>query len=302
MEIAGLDVAEAAMSPDGNWLAATTTDGTLYFFDAHRLMDAMWWQPAEAFYANPVFSPDSRYLAVTVQRQNRSQVQIYHNFDVVWLPTTLLDGHTGEVTAIDYQSDGWLISGGLDGGLRQWESTADFLPVMVDTDGPVTGVSAAPEEASGVLAGLEGGRVEYRLDDGDVPWSDLGAITELPRIAVWSQFDEDGVGDLVVYGEGQAEWYAYDTEDAQLVGDLPEDNPDFASTGAAFSPNGSLLVIGGPYVSFFNRFSGAPLGDWDVTIEGEPVTINSLRISPDGMYVIAVTDDGLLRLWAAAAQ
>ena len=181
LEIDGLDAAEAAMSPDGHWLAVTTADGTLYFFDAHRLMDTIWWQPAEGFYANPVFSPDGRDLAVTVQRQNRSQIQIFSNFDVVWLPTTRLDGHTDQMTAIDYQSDGWLVSGGLDGGLRQWESTAGYLPVMVDTDGPVTGVAAAPEDASGVLAGLEGGWVEYRLDDGDIPWSDLGALTAIPQ-------------------------------------------------------------------------------------------------------------------------
>ncbi len=107
----------------------------------------------------------------------------------------------------------------------------------------------------GLLAGLEGGEVEFRSEDGDLWWSGLGTLTESPQVAVWPALDEGGVGDLAVYGEGQAEWYAYDTSGADLM-DLPEDDPDFASTGAAFSPDGSLMIIAGPYAGFYGRADG----------------------------------------------
>lgn len=301
LRIEGLDVSQAVISPDGNWLAVTTTDGTFYIFDALRLMDTIWWQP-DAYYANPVFSPDSRDLAVTVQLQSRSELQLFSNFDVIWLPTTRFNGHTDAITAIDYQPDGWLASGGLDGGLRQWDPSGEFLPVVVDTDEPVTGLAAAPQDAPGLLVAREGGWLEYRLDDGDIPWSELGTVTASPRIAAWSQFDDDGVGDLAVYGEGPAEWYAYDTVDAGLVADLPEDGAEFASTGAAFSPNGALLLVSGDTVHFFERATGAALDEWEVLVDGVRTPITGMGMSPDGRYVIVVSEDGTLRLWSAAVQ
>ena len=300
LEIPGLDVAEAELSPDGNWLAVTTTDGRLYFFDAHRLMDALWWTPALAFYANPTFSPDSSKLAVTVQSQNRSQIQVFHNFGVVWLPATLLGGYAGQVTGLTFQPNGLLASGDLEGGLRWWDVSGEQLPHLAAASGPVTSIASSPAGAPGLLVGLEGGEVEFRSEDGDLWWSGLGTLTELPQVAVWPALDAGGVGDLAVYGEGQAEWYAYDTSGADLIADLPEGDPNFASTGAAFSPDGSLMIIAGPYADFYGRADGASLGVRQTWITDDvPAQIERLIISDNGVYALLVTDDGLLRLWAA---
>jgi len=300
LELPGLDAAEAALSPDGNWLAVTTTDGRLYFFDAHRLMDALWWTPAQAFYANPTFSPDSSKLAVTVQSQNRSQIQVFHNFGVVWLPATLLGGYAGQVTGAAFQPNGLLASGDLEGGLRWWDVSGAQLPRLSIASGPVTSIASSPADTPGLLVGLEGGEVEFRSEDGDLWWSGLGTLTESPQVAVWPALDEGGVGDLAVYSEGQAEWYAYDTTGADLIADLPEDDPDFASTGAAFSPDGSLMIIAGPYADFYGRADGASLGMRQAWIADDvPAQIERLSISDNGVYALLITDDGLLRLWAA---
>ena len=299
--IDGFSATQAAMSPDGNWLAVTTTDGTLYIFDALRLLDTVWWQP-DGFYANPVFSPDSRDLAVTLQRQTGSEVQLFSNFDVMWLPTTRFNGHTDTITAIDYQSDGWLATGGLDGAFRQWDPVGEYLPAMVDSDAPISGLAAAPEDAPGLLVAREGGSVEYLLDDGETAWSDVATTTEFPRITAWSAFDENGVGDYAVFGEGQVEWFTFNTEETDTVGSAPVDDESFASTGAAFSPNGALFGISGDTAHFYDRASGEWLGEWEVSIDGNRVPITSLGMSPNGQYAIVVSEDGVTRLWAATEQ
>ena len=119
---------------------------------------------------------------------------------------------------------------------------------------------------------------------------------------MWSAFDENGVGDMAVYGEGQVEWFVYDTLEAELVGDVPADDVEFASTGAAFTPNGALLAISGDTINFFDRASGEWLDEWEVIVDEQRVPVTSLKMSPDGRYVMIVSDDGLTRLWAAAAE
>ncbi len=83
--------------------------------------------------------------------------------------------------------------------------------------------------------------MEFRSEDGDLWWSGLGTLTESPQVAVWPALDEGGVGDLAVYGEGQAEWYAYDTSGADLIA-ICRRTTRTSPTGAAFSPDGSLMI------------------------------------------------------------
>ena len=141
--------------------------------------------------------------------------------------------------------------------------------------------------------------MEFRSEDGDLWWSGLGTLTESPQVAVWPALDAGGVGDLAVYGEGQAEWYAYDTSGADLIADLPEDDRT-SRPPAAFSPDGSLMIIAGPYAGFYGRADGTFLGMRQAWIADDvPAQIERLSISDNGVYALLVTDDGLLRLWAA---
>jgi len=300
-EIEDLWVVDATLSPDGNWLAAVTSDGRLYIFDAIRMLDAIWYQP-DVYYSNPVFSPDSRNLAVTVEMQSRSEVQVFSNFDIIWLPTTLFNGHTKQVTAIDFQPDGWLASGGVDAGIRYWLPSGESGPYMLEMDSGVTGLAAASDEAAGLLVGKSEGWIDFVPDSPDAEgWSDLGSINQAPRIAAWSQLD-DGVGEFIVYGEGQAEWYSFDTEDVALNADLPTDNADFQSSSAAFSNNGELIAIGGPYLTFLDRQTGESLGDWTITVDEEDVSVLSVNFSPDNQLLVVVDDYGYIRLLAAPAE
>lgn len=300
-EIADKWVEDAVISPDGHWLAVVTSDGTLYIFDTHRMLDSIWFQP-NGYYARPVFSPDSRDLAVTVELQNRSEVQIFSNFDIIWLPTTRLNGHTNQVTDIVFQPDGWLASGGVDGSLRYWDLLGEYGPYMVEMDESITGLAAAPEETPGLLVGKVGGWIDFVLDSPEEAWSDLGTLTESPRIAAWTQLDEEGVGDLIVFGQQLAEWYLYDEEVVEFIADLPEDNADFRASSAAFSNNGELIAIAGPYVSFVDRQTGESLGDWTITIDEEETPILNISFSADNRFVVVADDLGYLRLWAVPAQ
>ncbi len=231
------------------------------------------------------------------------RIQLFHNFDVAWLPTTLLAGQRGAVTGLAFQPDGLLVSGDAAGGLRWWDVAGAYLPEMDTAAGPVTSLASSPAQEPGLLIGLEGGAVDFRLASGEPAWSGLGAITASPQVAVWPQLDDGGVGNLVVYGEGQAEWYAYDVTGADLVGDLPTDNADFTAGGAAFSPDGGLLIVAGPYAAFYDRVSGEALGTRESrSAEDAQNQITDISISDDGVFAVLVTSDGLVRLWAAAAQ
>ena len=174
---------------------------------------------------------------------------------------------------------------------------------MQTAAGAVTSIAPAPAQQPGLFVGLQGGQVELRQEGGDVWWTGLGTLNASPQVAVWPALDRGGVGDLAVYGAGQVEWYAYDTAAADLLADLPQDNADFTSTGAAFGPDGSLLIIAGPYAGFYDRAGGQALGtrqSW--TADEALAQIVDISISEDGVFAVLVTDDGLVRLWAAAAQ
>ena len=207
------------------------------------------------------------------------------------------------MTGLAFQPSSLLASSSAGGELRWWDVSGAALPMMRTSAGSVTSIAAAPAEEPGLLVGLEGGEVEFWQEGGDLWWTGLGTLTTAPQVAVWPALDRGGVGDLAVYGGGQAEWYAYDTSAADLLADLPEDNADFTSTGAAFSPDGSLLIIAGPYAGFYDRAGGEALGTRESWTADEALAqIEDLSFSEDGVFAVLVTDDGLVRLWAAAAQ
>ena len=301
--LVGDTVSAAAVSPDGNWLALTGDDqGTLALFDAHTLQLHQFWRPDSGIYGEPVFSPDSTILAAVVQDDNRSQIQLFENFEVVWLPTTILAGHTDDVTALVSDSNATqLHSASLDATVRSWTVGGDSvrLPRVWRAGVPLSGLAETPEGEPGLLTGLDSGQILLQDPDGALKWAGQQVAAMAPRLAVSPLLSEDGVGEVVVYGDGAAEWFGYNANAAAFYSALPPDEPEFAASSAAISPDGSLTLVAGPRIIFYESASGDYLDTIQPQDEqGQNLAVRAMNFSPDGHYLLVVTSDGSLRVWA----
>ena len=92
-----------------------------------------------------------------------------------------------------------------------------------------------------------------------------------------------------------AEWFGYNANAAAFYSALPPDEPEFAAS----SPDGSLTLVAGPYIIFYESASGDHLSIIQPQDErGQDLSVRAMNFSPDGHYLLVVTSDGSLRVWA----
>jgi hypothetical protein len=292
--IASDAVTEAVMSPDGHWLALVSEGGQLALLNAHTLLLTQWWDlPEGQQYHHPSFDASSRRLAVAVDGDTRSHIQLFDSFEVVWLPTTMLAGHEDAITGL--VSGPGLVSAAGDATLRVWDGDA---PTPIALDGPAVDIATPDFEL--LLAALEGGQVQVWEPESMLYGFDTPSAA--PQLAVSPVFDDDGVGDLLVTGDGVAEWWRYGPESAELLSPIPVGDDAFVAHAGAVSPDGALMTAAGTYVVFYDRITTDYLADWTAQTGGEPVELRAIAYSPDGDYLLAVTVDGSVRLLAVAPE
>jgi len=116
-------------------------------------------------------SPDKRSLADAIQRK----INIYDISDQSQQPVTVLDGHTMNVTAVCFHSEGkWLVSGSEDGSIRIWDLRTTSLHRKYDNVQPVNDLCVHPNMGELISCDQSG-----RVRQWDLSNAGFGAVTDV---------------------------------------------------------------------------------------------------------------------------
>ncbi len=205
-----------------------------------------------------------------------------------------LAGHTGPATALDWTSDGALISGGADGVARLW-SVEPFLSPT-----PFGGRDLFCVALGGFA--LEGRAVATGCGDGALRlWDpetgrEVWASDPLPGVQPRISLSTDGRRAAALSSGGEAA-QVFDLADRRAAARLAA-APDDDFLAAALDPTGARLATASAsgVVALWDAETGAPLGRFETAHE----KIVALAFSPDGALVASSGLEGSAQVWDAA--
>jgi len=234
-----------AFSPDGKFLALGHSNGRIELWD----VEYEEWITFEEIHPRSInaikFGPDGNLLAsagddMTIRIWDAKTAKLLH----------ILTGHNHPVKSIAFSPDNrWLASGDLGGIIRLWDTrTWNCFQVLQEGGGQVDSISVSP---NGKLLAVSVGAKYVSLWD-----VEKGIRTrifdESPSLAV--AFSPDGkhlaaAGQKIILWsiEGKRLWERYYATYGQVW-----------ANSTAFSPDGTLLVVGGDWDDWAWELDGTP--------------------------------------------
>lgn len=297
-----LGVADIALSPDGNSIAATTASNdrsvaNLMLWEVGTGTLKLFLPTGDMLASAVVFHPDGDRLAYG----RGTAIDLRGNLPAA-LPQGRLEGHTQGITDLAVSADGrWLVSAGDDRQIRLWDWQAGQLVrtfaansdeekfVAIDPKGQF--VASSDGEAIEIWEMATGKRRRTLQPDGFV-----GAIAlssngrtlasggRSPNVTLWNL----NTGEVL-----------------QTLDIDPDDSVGSEVHSIAFSSDGQLLAMAiSTWYKDLYLWSENVVQVWDVATgtsiarwQGHDETVRSIAFSTDGKTVISAGEDGTIKFW-----
>jgi WD40 repeat protein len=286
----GAEVIAVAYSPDGRRVATASFDGAIRVWDLARGGDPLVLRRPQTAFADVMFSPDGRRLAVVASEQHTaaatSRVAVWDLFDVG--SYTVLEGDDTGIARIAYSPDGRRLAGaGWAGDISVWDTAAPGRPTTLRGDaGAILDIAFGPD-----------GRLASGMIDGTVRIWDTyagrqtsvvgGHATGVRAIA----FSPDGHWVASVGGERTVRLWdvAGNRAMTELTGHEQEVN------AVAFSPDGRRIATGSTDRTVRVWETAHPTHA--MVLRGHRGRVNAVTFSPDGHTLASASGDQTARIW-----
>jgi WD40 repeat protein len=296
MEGNSISFTSAALSPNGETLAAGTGSGRVYRW---RLSDGRVLSTFEgAGFNNGLgtlvyFSPDGETLAVL---HIDNSVDLWKYTDEVFIRTLEISDTRSAAFSPDgtmLATGGWDFSITRESAIIFWRiSNGERLSTLEVSETMPMSVAFSPD-GNLLAAGMENSTLTlWRVSDGEwvntwgIPPSEFNPDDVVVSVA----FSPDGT---LIAASTRMEARLYRTSDGALIRKLDIGN---YGQNLAFSPDGTILASAAGDIRLWRVSDGSLL----TKLSGHTAVVSSVFFSPDGTFLGSASYDGTIRFWGIA--
>ena len=287
-----------AFSPNGQWLAGTSEDGVIGFWDGEA--DSAVLVLPEGKAAVIAFSPDGSEI---VGGSGKGSIRVWSlkSADKV----AGFRACEGAIRSIAYSPDGQRIAIGTTGGVRLLTGErcnergigADYLGILQDQrvggETRVNGVAYRPDGRR-IASGSEDGAIrEWDAETGAL-LAVLRGHSDSVRSVVYSPD-----GRRIVSGSEDRTVRVWDTEGAAEATVLRGDEGSI--TSVAYSPDGQRIAVANSWSlqQYTARVFGVESGTEVAVLSAYGDAVRSIEFSPDGRRIVGGSEEGKVHVWDA---
>lgn len=292
-------VMSLAYSPDGSLFVTSGIDGTLILWDVSGVELARLDTGHTDYVRDLAFNADGSLLA-SASADGTVRLWDMAFGEAIGEP---MRGHAGAVWGAAFIDDHQLISGGIDGKVIKWDTTArpPFTQVLATAENGILSIAYSPDRsrialAQGDLRSLETTFPIQILDaqTGEV----LLTLSDHTGVVTAVAYSPDG--NRLVSASPDRTLRVWDAQTGALLRTITNDGVS-TYAAVAISPDGKTLASGSDAgaVLLWHMDTGERLGD---ALTGHSERVISLNFSPDGQRLVSGSMDDSATIWNLASR